>query len=204
MTMMWMWSPPFPLPPHTRGRLDHDVDVVPAVPSTPAHAGPTSQSLKGEHHDCLYPRARGADDRLAELDDLRLPLPPRTRGQRGGGPLGQARVPSTPAHAGPTAICSHAAAASNLYPRARGADGWPPPAGRPPPPLPPRTRGRRPRPARAPRSQASTPAHAGPTVRGLVGWGSLPLYPRARGAGQPSSVRAALTAPLPPRTRGRP
>ena len=39
LTMMWMWSPPFPLPPRTRGRLPSDPGGHGGAPSTPAHAG---------------------------------------------------------------------------------------------------------------------------------------------------------------------
>ena len=116
-----------------------------------------------------------------------------------------ARLPLTGHEVDATVRSSAPAAARTryLYPRARGADGSGVPVTTDFAPLPPRTRGRH-APAPVPRvTDASTPAHAGPTRSTPWAGSTASLYPRARGA-DPVMVESSTShPPLPPRTRGR-
>ena len=121
LTMMWMWSPPFPLPPRTRGRLPSDPGGHGGAPSTPAHAGPAATCSTRSSSTPLYPRARGASFTGRTNMTRTYPLPPRTRGQRPVVRAASSQVPSTPAHAGPARPRRAAPGGGSLYPRARGA-----------------------------------------------------------------------------------
>ena len=171
--------------------------------STPAHAGPTRCPTGGAAPGRLYPRARGADASNRGVEDVPLPLPPRTRGQRQPVVGRIVEVPSTPAHAGPAVGLQRRPRIRALYPRARGAGRWGGPLGNHTRPLPPRTRGRHwvAGPFLCP--VASTPAHAGPAATSSGSGSRATLYPRARGAGRAGHGRGPAGLPLPPRTRGR-
>ena len=164
LTMMWMWSPPFPLPPRTRGRLPSAPGGHGGAPSTPAHAGPTAASTGYRRGRRPYPRARGADSRTSASVSSLAPLPPRTRGRRRRREDVEGIPAPTPAHAGPTRGSRLSMFGMDPYPRARGADAGADLVAVVDGPLPPRTRGRR----RDRRSSggrlAPTPAHAGPTL----------------------------------------
>ena len=110
-----------PLPPRTRGRRATRGAVPRKRASTPAHAGPAAFRRWPALRWSLYPRARGAGEAVRRCDQHRAPLPPRTRGRRGGGRFGVQRVASTPAHAGPASTTTRSARECTLYPRARGA-----------------------------------------------------------------------------------
>jgi len=203
LTMMWMWSPPFPLPPRTRGRLPSDPGGHGGAPSTPAHAGPASSLLSPGAVASLYPRARGAGGYVGRARTRAGPLPPRTRGWHAVDDDPQVRHASTPAHAGPAATCSTRSSSTPLYPRARGASF----TGRTNMtrtyPLPPRTRGQHEPAEFGLGVDASTPAHAGPATS-RHGWiRGRHLYPRARGADRSIHWVPSGASPLPPRTRGR-
>ena len=171
--------------------------------STPAHTGPTRCGRPSSATGHLYPRARGADRGRSRPRRAYEPLPPRTRGRRDGLVQDRLLATSTPAHAGPTADGPRPGARRGLYPRARGADDGTQWMLRVNPPLPPRTRGRRPAPCRAEALSASTPAHAGPTRPGVAHVTLISLYPRARGADRARLGMLCICRPLPPRTRGR-
>ena len=193
----------WPLPPRTRGRLEAPLGVQISVASTPAHAGPTSTSLRYLSMLGIYPRARGADVLARQAARGVQPLPPRTRGRQVSAADARPGDTSTPAHAGPTAGPGPGAATPSLYPRARGADLPRRCSGAKADPLPPRTRGRREGVADVLVGDSSTPAHAGPTRRACAPARAACLYPRARGADTYLEERGTAMLPLPPRTRGR-
>ena len=112
----------------------------------------------------VLPRARGADGLGVTQAMARSPLPPRTRGRLGPHRRDRRDPPSTPAHAGPTVRPVSGLGGGRLYPRARGADSRSAASDRHPRPLPPRTRGRLGAARVLLGLDASTPAHAGPTL----------------------------------------
>ena len=204
LTMMWMWSPPFPLPPRTRGRLPSDPGGHGGAPSTPAHAGPASSLLSPGAVASLDPRARGAGGYVGRARTRAGPLPPRTRGWHAVDDDPQVRHASTPAHAGPAATCSTRSSSTPLYPRARGASFTGRTNRTRTYPLPPRTRGQRLGAGDDAVVDPSTPAHAGPARTCRVRTWGRRLYPRARGASDEPPRLDPGPPPLPPRTRGRP
>src|SRR5690606_9023710 len=70
--------------PLTRGRLDQDPSTLDRFGSIPAHAGQTSQAVRGADGRGVDPRSRGADTIFIPKDRAREGRSPLTRGRPGG------------------------------------------------------------------------------------------------------------------------
>ena len=190
-------------PPHARGRLDSEQNLLADFRITPACAGKTSTVYSSPRLKPDHPRMRGEDKELAHQPSDIGGSPPHARGRRDlvGRAAPGCRI--TPACAGKTSLLVFATTIPPDHPRMRGEDKelahQPSDIGGSPP----HARGRRDLVGRAAPGCRITPACAGKTRFRSAGARRSVDHPRMRG--EDRNVLAARSAApgSPPHARGR-
>ena len=210
-------------PPHARGRLgviwrrSANERITPACagktppPSrhtiqsriTPACAGKTGIPPISAMSIRDHPRMRGEDTRNRQPFQTNFGSPPHARGRRFAVASHRDNKGITPACAGKTRRAPAAPGRTRDHPRMRGED-----TPRSPPPewtsgSPPHARGRRPLLASQQRLLRITPACAGKTGGGVLGWLVWGDHPRMRGEDVVLADHSLGESGSPPHARGR-
>ena len=172
------------------------------VGSIPALAGEPVTPCRVYRRRWVYPRACGGTNVKERIDDPKLGLSPRLRGNQCNAECECNRSRSIPALAGEPRYLGHSDSGRTVYPRACGGTYGCNRSDATPPGLSPRLRGNQPTTRWSPSLKRSIPALAGEPSSCIRGRSKPRVYPRACG-GTPILMMMIITSSgLSPRLRG--